>query len=1533
MFKKYIYHMFLFFFVFLLFGCGNNEVEKQSRIPYSHLIDSAVEGMNYVCGSSISGFTDTTGFFEYNRNCDVNFTIGGVVIGSIWGSEISKESFFITELIGAGISDSTNANVLLLARFLQTVDDDLNASNGIQITPGTKAVLASSTLDFTSFGVTENRVKAEALLLGRELVSENSAIYELEKKLNHYLNLNLDSAPPVFRGDYNVSVVENHTYVVDVNAVDINSVVYRLGDFNDSNIYEIHPTTGELSFKYAPNFEEYAGVPYEAIIVASDGTRESNVSVFIEILNEQDLRVVVDDSIFFIDENEANGTYVGTLDIREFGDSNIAQFEIFGIWADRFSIDANGTITTNAVLDYEDVHEYNLTARGRNGVDFSNIVDVRIIVGNVAEFVPIIEDINITIPEDVASDTIVGYIPITRIGDTNITDFVFNTGVPINTHFEVDLNGSIRVVSPSAIDYEAITEYNLTAIATNDAGDSNESDIRITILNIPEFMPVVEDANFTIDENVTDAFVVGDVNISNRGDTDIYSVRLSGVSSNHFNIDLNGTISVNIGSDIVYEKKNIYILQVVATNLKGDSNLSDVIINIRNIQPFVTHKITAHDRHKDDFFGSAVAIYGDYVVVGAHGEDTERKNVGAAYIYKKNTSLGADYYSFIYKLQADEVKDELAKKDAFFGTAVAMNETYVAVSSPDYDSGKGVVYLYKRIGNLFELRYRFTSPSGGRFGASLVMDSTYLYVGAPKDGSADNGAVYLYDISNQNIIQSDTITTDSTGLLRATTDVTANSNFGNALAIDGNYLLVGASNKDESNNQDVGAVYMYAKTSSGGFTLVEKILAPSSTDSTTYTPYANEKFGYSVAISGRHILVGSHSEGRGSFLLPTTYDYGSAYLYTINDSEFNITSPDYTKIKLSGEKIEHNNTNEYDNFGYGVAINGDYFAISAPRFDINETLDDDTGRVYLYSFKDTNDTAYIYVDEANITSEDLEENARFGFSVAISDTHLVTSAILKDEEQVRDTGAVYITNLEPKNRPYLINYKPIVFFKEQNGTLVKDYFAKSRNSTPIDFEISGLHVDDFNIDPLAGLLTKSGGLIFDPNEYDFSINIDLTDPNLKSTNYPVNVVMRDLVFLQSRSKIENIDIDNVSDNAIFGKSSDMFDGVAVIGAPGKDFEVNGTTTVDVGAVYLYTRTGNSLSLEYNLTSPDVNYTLVSLEQFGTVVDLDTGVLAVSSPNGTTYGNKSGAVYLFRYDGTADPVFIKKITSNDMNITTKEYFPATGDNFGVSIDQNGSYMAIGASGRNSGAGMVYIFKDFILIDVIENPDIANANLGAGDNFGFSVSIQNEYLVVGAPNKSYNNGDNQGIVYVYERDANDIYNRVQEIRPTDNQDDDSFGYSVALNGKYIAIGAPNKSRQHFDVQKSGAVYVYEKSHVSPVTSFVEREKVYAIDYDYYDYYGYSLDFKGDFIIIGAYRKLSDHYYRAGATFIVKNNGNGHFTEAIDLRLNDREESDEFGTSVALDVVPQVANSPIIYGLSTLPGRGNRGAAYLFEMVDYR
>lgn len=104
-------------------------------------LDSAVEGLSYVSGDS-SGFTNAEGEFVYEVGKAVRFTIGDIVIGEALGQRLMTP----VKLVNGG--NTNNTTVLNIARFLQSIDEDDNVSNGIVITEQVRDLARGKSINF-----------------------------------------------------------------------------------------------------------------------------------------------------------------------------------------------------------------------------------------------------------------------------------------------------------------------------------------------------------------------------------------------------------------------------------------------------------------------------------------------------------------------------------------------------------------------------------------------------------------------------------------------------------------------------------------------------------------------------------------------------------------------------------------------------------------------------------------------------------------------------------------------------------------------------------------------------------------------------------------------------------------------------------------------------------------------------------------------------------------------------------------------------------------------------------------------------------------------------------------------------------------------------------------------------------------------------------------------------------------------------------------------------------------------------------------
>jgi hypothetical protein len=154
-----------------------------------------------------------------------------------------------------------------------------------------------------------------------------------------------------------------------------------------------------------------------------------------------------------------------------------------------------------------------------------------------------------------------------------------------------------------------------------------------------------------------------------------------------------------------------------------------------------TAKLTASDGEANDCFGISVSIYGDYAIVGAPGDDS---NKGSAYIFEKPGG-GWTNMTQTAKLTAS---DGLA--DDCFGFSVSIYGDYAIVGAYQDDS-KGSAYSFLRSGGSWHEKKKQTASDGAAgdlFGNSVSIYGDYAIVGARQDDSYKGSAYIYYSIDD-----------------------------------------------------------------------------------------------------------------------------------------------------------------------------------------------------------------------------------------------------------------------------------------------------------------------------------------------------------------------------------------------------------------------------------------------------------------------------------------------------------------------------------------------------------------------------------------------------------------------------------------------------------------------------------------------------------------------------------------------------------------------------------------------------------------
>jgi hypothetical protein len=280
---------------------------------------------------------------------------------------------------------------------------------------------------------------------------------------------------------------------------------------------------------------------------------------------------------------------------------------------------------------------------------------------------------------------------------------------------------------------------------------------------------------------------------------------------------------------------------------------------------------------------------------------------------------------------------------------------------------------------------------------------------------------------------------------------------------------------------------------------------------------------------------------------------------------------------------------------------------------------------------------------------------------------------------------------------------------------------------------------------------------------------------------------------------------------------------------------------------------------------------------------------------------SGSAYLHQYNPSTGLWGELKLTPSD----------GTAERFGTSVSISENSALVGARGDGIVLGSAYLYQ--------YNPDTGNwdetkllATDGvAGDNFGASVSISENNILIGA-DANDDAGFNSGSAYLYQYNpATYLWDEVK-ITASDADADDNFGRSVAISGNNAVVGS---SKDDDNGSNSGSVYLYQ---YNPNTGSWDEVKLTASDGDVNDWFGGSVAISGNNIVVGASGD-DDNGSSSGSVYLYQYNPNMSTWDETKITASDGAADDNFG-SVA------ISENSILIGASG--DTSYAGSAYLFQ-----
>lgn len=920
-----------------------------------------------------------------------------------------------------------------------------------------------------------------------------------------------------------------------------------------------------------------------------------------------------------------------------------------------------------------------------------------------------------------------------------------------------------------------------------------------------------------------------------------------------------------------------------------------------------------------DAFGASVSISGDTLAVSATTEDSSQSVItngsvasldnnttdsGAVYIYKRS---GTDWVQEAY------IKASNVGFNDFFGYSVSLHEDTLAVGASREDSKQSVISN----GNL---------PS-------------------TDNEAMDAGAVYVYRRSNSGWVQEAYIKAINAGAYDALgTSVRLHKDTLVASAIGESSSLTTISNGvkpvDDDASLNSGAVYVYRR--SGTAWSHESYLKASNSN-------ASDGFGFSVAIHGDTVAVGSIYEGS----CQTTITNGSV---ASSDNSCAYSGAVYVFTRQSNlwsqtAYIKSSNIEGNDFFGTDISLSDSRLAVGAIGESSGQTTITNTanvasadnslsrsGAVYIYYFNGT-----AWTQEAYIKAKSSDIDDMFGSKVVLNGLSLAVQSS-RDSSSFR---GITQGNVDVSKDNSATSSGAVYLYRRIGNQWQQEAYIKSPNSDVDDSFGSALATDGNTL--VVGVIgedssstTISNGAV--PSEDNSGINsgavyvynrneakavISSKFPGALTSSLQVVVGGYDISMYKYKIGLASaIDCTDTSGYSDFMPVSTPINN-----------DLSGYPDGELVLCILGQQTNGLVQLPLKATSYKwIKYLTAPVFSTGAVSDqgLATWPLGNETPQFTwTRPTDSGSdvvqyeIALGTLSGAAD---FAPWTAVAGSLTSWKYhniMTTYGDVVYFSIRAKDIAGNVSSVARSDG----YTVACDLTQSWCPQAYIKAVNADAGDLFGTAVSISGSKVAIGAPSESSNqmtitNGPtanvgnslaSSGAVYIYAKNpVTNVWTQEAYVKAANASSSDYFGYVVSLDQDTLAVGAYKEDSSQSMITNgstaladdsttdSGAVYVYRYKS----TGWYQEAYIKAVNLTASDYFGEAISLSGNTLAVGAPQEDSlqttitngstassdNSMLNSGAVYVFKRTGSSWAQEAY-VKASNSNASDAFGKSVAV------------------------------------
>jgi uncharacterized repeat protein (TIGR01451 family) len=746
---------------------------------------------------------------------------------------------------------------------------------------------------------------------------------------------------------------------------------------------------------------------------------------------------------------------------------------------------------------------------------------------------------------------------------------------------------------------------------------------------------------------------------------------------------------------------------------------------------------------------------------------------------------------------------------AYLGLHVAVSGNTMVVGAPLENTpggeNAGAAYVFVRSGSTWTLEQRLTAsdPTGhAGFGAPVAVNGDTVLVGAQGANTSSGmltGAAYVF-------VRSGTTWTEQQKL--AGSGLTPNDYFGYSVSVSGDTAIVSA---EHAATPPGGAAWVFVRS---GTTWTEQ-------QKLTASDGAPGDYFVNVAISGDTIVVGADSDNTPA----GGTNAGSAYVFVRSGTT-------WTEV----QHLTASDGAPDDQFGWSVDIDADTIVVGAVEDDGPGGANQGSAYVFVRS-------GSLWSEQQKLVAPDGAANDELAESVAISGDTIVAGAQGRETVAGADAGSAYVfaragTTWTLEQNLMGSDGDSGDFFGADVAVSANTIVVGAPGADPTPavmdggkayaFERSGTAWGEQQV--LVGSMPPGGDLfgsavsVFGDTAIAGAIGEDLVQGSDAGAAY---------VFVRSGGtwiEQQRLIAGDPFTGYLFGQSVALFGDTAIVGAPQ-------TSTADgAGAAYVFVRSGNTWSWQASLAASP----LVPSGGFGTAVSVfqDTAVVG-AAPSSTAYAfTRSGTSWTFR-----------------QRVIPMDGAPA--DAFGASLVVDGDTLFIGSPLHDlpggPDAGAVYVFEWWMGVAWLQRQKLQASNPSAAAEFGRSLSVSGDTLVVGAPGGA-------GSAYVFTRTGT-LWTEQQRLSASDGAAGDQFGEAVAATGNIALVGASSDDNEVGP--DAGAAYVFFRSG----TRWSEVQKLLAPDATTGDGFGRSVSLSGGTALVGEPTDDTSNGEDAGAAHVFR------------------------------------------------------------------